>query len=66
VVTGCRSAGFDAVAAVEHGEQPAERHQHTAAPDPVDEGFVINAHRPFTFRFVAVDRFAERDIDIAQ
>ena len=35
-----------AVTAVAHGQQAAERHQHAAAPDPVDEGFEIDAHDP--------------------
>ena len=61
VVTG---TGFDAIAAVEHGQQAAEGHQAAAAPDPVDEGFVIDADRPFAFRLVAVNRFAKRDINV--
>ncbi len=56
----------DAVAAVEHGDQAAERHQHAAAPDPVDEGFVVDADGPVALRLVPVDRLAERDIDVAQ
>ena len=53
VATDAVARDLHAIAAVEHGQQATERHQQAAAPDPVDEGLVIDAHGPFGVRLVA-------------
>src|SRR5204863_8286637 len=53
----------EAIAPIGNGHKAAERHHERAKPDPVDEGFQIDAHTPRAGdRTVAADRFAKRDI----
>ena len=42
-------------------EQAAERHQQGAGPNPTNERFDLDAHRPG----VAAQRFAQREVDVA-
>src|SRR6185295_10954839 len=50
------------IAPIADGRESAQGHEEAAAPDPVHEGLVVDAHAPGT----VVDGLAERYVEIAQ
>jgi hypothetical protein len=54
------------VAAIGERHHAGKAHEHHPAPDPHDQGVVIDPHGVRGARILPIDRVAEHDIEIAQ